>query len=323
MHHISVKWLGMRSLKKYLPAIFYGLVIVFLVVYLKSIDFSKFRNAHFVWSYLFLASVLGLAARYWAIFVWFVILKNLGAKNLDKAKRQLIYVFAKSWMGRYIPGTAPWILGKIYFASKHGISKNKLAVSSLLEGGLQIAVTMATAFVVLLFDSRLDVIGINLKVVMIVALVGLAVAVSPPVFNRIISIIHKLVRKKNIGKEHLASKETIAKAAASFVISAILSGVSIFFIVKAIDPTLNYSDMLFVFGAANLSGALGMLAIFVPSGIGVRDGIFLALLSVIMPTELALLATVASRLWNVVLDVLFFGISKLIEIGDKDTEPAT
>lgn len=55
-----------------------------------------------------------------------------------------------------------------------------------------------------------------------------------------------------------------------------------------------------------------MLAIFAPSGIGVREGIQLVLFSLIMPKELALAVTIITRLWSVGMDFVFFGLSRLI-----------
>jgi uncharacterized membrane protein YbhN (UPF0104 family) len=71
--------------------------------------------------------------------------------------------------------------------------------------------------------------------------------------------------------------------------------------------------MLFVMGADTLAGAIGMIVIFAPSGIGVREGIQLTLLSLIMPKELALIITVVTRLWNVLVDLLFFALGALFD----------
>src|SRR5438045_2740725 len=109
------KWVA-----RVVPVVFYGMLVLFLALYLRSIDFSKLAHLQINWWYLALASVLGLLKNYMGTFTWFVILRSLGATNLHLQK-QLIYIYAKAWMGRYIPGTAPWILGKIYFASQHGI----------------------------------------------------------------------------------------------------------------------------------------------------------------------------------------------------------
>lgn len=295
------------------PVLFYLCLASFLAFYLKGIDFSKFHEATFIWIYVVIASFIGIATRYWQVFIWFVLLSGLGATNLGNSAGELIYVYAKSWLGRYIPGTAPWILGKIYFASRHGISKNKLAVSSLLEGSLQVSVTLALAFVMLIFDTRLDVITFHVKLLMTIVIFASMIAIWPPIFNSIISIAYKFLKRKNLANEHLVSGRIISRGVALYAVGAILNGLSLFFICKAVSPTLSYHDLIFVMGAGNLAGAVGMLAIFVPSGLGIREGISLILLSVIMPRELALIVTVAWRIWGVVIDLIFFVASRSIK----------
>lgn len=301
-----------KTFSKIFPYVFYGLLSVFLILYLRSIDFNQFKNAQFVWEFIIISSVLALATRFWQTYIWLSLLKNLGATGLKESWRQFLYIYAKSWLGRYIPGTAPWILGKIYFASKHGVSKNKLAVSSLLEGGLQIAVVMAVSFLMLFTDQRLDVIDGRLKILMMVVLAGCVISILPPIFNRLIAILYKIIKRKNFNHEHNADGKTILTGAVYYALGAIISGISLFFLTKAIYPELGYNNALFVMGVGNLAGAVGMLAVFAPSGIGVREGIQLTLLSLIMPTELALLVTVTTRLWGIVMDFIFFAISKLL-----------
>lgn len=298
---------------KIIPLTFYGLLLLFLYLYLRSIDFSQLDNVRIDWRYMSVAVILGLAARYWGAFIWFVILAGLGAKDL-KDKTQLVYVYAKAWMGRYIPGTAPWILGKIYFASQHGISKNKLAVSSLLEGGLQILVTMTLASLILIADSRLDVISGTMKLLMGGIVIVGVIAVIPAVFNRLISLAYRIIRKKTFDKEHFANSRVILTGASLYVVGAIINGFSLFFIAKAVYPALDYSDMLFVIGTGSLAGAVSMLVVFAPSGIGVREGIQLVLLSLIMPTELALIVVVFTRVIGILMDVAFWALARATTI---------
>lgn len=300
-----------RLLKRSIPPLFYAALLVFLYFYLRGLDFAQLRGHRIEWLYLLAGCCIGLIARYLGVFIWFTLLKSLGAKDLHRNIPQLIYVYAKSWLGRYIPGTAPWILGKIYFASQHGIPKNKLAVSSLLEGGLQIVVTMALSILLLMFEPRISVIPMELRLLMIGVLVVCVLAMSPAIFNRLVSLLYRLIRKKDLPKEDLATRHSIAKGAALYTIVALISGVALFFIAKAVYPELGYSNALFVMGAGNLAGAVSMLAVFAPSGIGVRESIQLVLLSTIMPVEFALLVTIITRLINVILDLLFFLISRL------------
>ena len=96
-----------------------------------------------------------------------------------------------------------------------------------------------------------------------------------------------------------------------YLIDAMINGLSLFFIAKGVDPGLSYSNIVFAMGTASLAGAASMLAIFAPSGLGVREGIQLVLFSLIMPKELALAVTVITRLWSVGIDVAFFGLCRL------------
>jgi uncharacterized membrane protein YbhN (UPF0104 family) len=296
-------------LLKLFPVAFYVLLAIFLAVYIQRLDWSQLDSATVYWPYVAVATLLAIVFRYYGAFIWFVLLKSLGAKDLRKNTWQLLYVYAKSWLGRYIPGKAPWILGKIYFASKLGVSKNKLAVSSLLEGALQIVVTLAIAIAILLFDPRLDVVDQNFKVLIVAVLVGCVVALIPGVFNRIISVSYRLFKKKAFLTEHMASQSTVLRGAGLYVLGAIVGGLSFFFIAKAVYAPLGYEDILFVLGVSNLASAVSMLAVFTPSGLGVREGIQVVLLSLIMPVEFAILIAVVTRLWSVAVDFVFFGLA--------------
>ena len=296
-----------RVLRIAIPAAFYLALVIFLAYYLTTIDWDTIANIRFDWWFMIVASVLGLTSRYWGAWIWIVILRSLGAKRA-RFSTVLVAVYAKSWLGRYIPGTAPWILGKIYFASREGISRNKLAVSSLLEAALQIVVQVAIALALLLFDPRVgEVITSELRVLMLLALVGCVIAVFPPVFNRLMAMAYRLLKKGTLDREHYAGWGTIGSGAGLYVVGTLLNGLSLFFIAKSTFPALEYDLVWFVMGAATLAGVAGMLAIFIPSGLGVREGIQTVLLALVMPVEIALVIAVVSRLWSVAIDLVFFG----------------
>ena len=299
----------MRSIiTKVFPLIFYGLLFVFLFIYLQSIDYSVFKDITLNWWFLAIALVFGMFFRYWTAYIWVVLLRSLGASEV-RLNRDLLYVYAKSWLGRYIPGTAPWILGKIYFASKHGISKNKLAVSSLLEGALQIAVLLAISLLLLIGDARLNIISSEYKFLMIIGLIACAVSLLPPVFNFFVATAYRIFKRKTLSCEHYADTRTISIGAGMYALGALINGLSLFFIAKAMYPDLGYEQLSFVIGVGTLAGAVSMLAVFAPSGLGVREGIQLALLSIIMPTEIALIVTVSTRLLSIVCDGVFYGVN--------------
>lgn len=299
-----------KPLLKVFPYIFYGLLIAFLIIYVEKLDWSRLNDIDLGVTLAIIATLLALLSRYWGAFIWIILLRNLGATNLQPQLLPLLYVYAKSWLGRYIPGTAPWILGKIYFASKLGVSKNKLAVSSLLEGGLQILVTLVIAIIILLFDSRIsEVISTQFEILMIITLLIGVLTVLPPVFNRLFALVYKLIKRKTFPAQHYATPKTITQGTLLYVIGSLLGGLSFFFIAKSVYAPLAYSDLLFVLGLSNLANAVSMLAIFAPSGVGVREGIQVALLSLIMPVEFALLIAVITRIWSILVDFLFYSVA--------------
>lgn len=303
----------MRSfVKRAIPIAFYVALAVFFTIYLTTIDYSKFATIAPDWRYLLIALLTGLGFRYWGAFIWIVILRGLGAKNASYS-RDLIHVYAKSWMGRYIPGTAPWILGKIYFASRLGISKGKLAVSSLLEAGLQILVLLLFSSVMLLADNRATVIDANLQVVLMVVMVIGVICLIPPVFNRIVAVAYRVLRRGTLPDEHLVTGRVVVSGIVLYAGGAIISGMSLYFVAKAVYPELPLADMLFIMGVGNLAGAVSMLAVFTPSGLGVREAVQLTLLSLVMPTEIALVVTVSTRVWGVAMDVCFFAAASAMK----------
>ncbi len=297
-----------KRIARLLPFAFYLLLAVFLYLYLRTIDYSKFADIRIDWSYVVIATLFGLGVRYWGAYVWLVLLRSLSGKHIEQ-KIELVYVYARSWLARYIPGTAAWIISKVYFASRLGISKNKLAVSSLLESGLQVTVVMAVSFALLLADPRFSLIGGNERLLILAALAGCIVAITPPVFNRVMSLVYRVVKRKTFAKEHHIDARIVLRGSFLYIIWSLIGGFSLFFIAKAVYPELGFENLLFVMGVSNLAGALSMLAFFAPSGLGVREGIQLVMLSIIMPTEYALVVTIVMRLWSILVDLLFFAVA--------------
>lgn len=295
---------------KLLPFVFYGLLLFFLALYLAKIDYSRLSNISFDWTAIAIASVFGLAVRYWGAYIWVNLLGHLSQHKIPHY-RKLFSIYAQSWLARYIPGTAPSLASRVYFASKLGISKNKLAVSTLLEVGLQVTVVIAVALTLLLIDPRFNLIDTEQRLLMIAVLVGCCTALIPYVFNRIVSIVYRLVKRKKFPQEHYIGPSAVIRGTTLYMIWSLVGGVSLFFMSKGVYPELGYENILFVMGVSNLAGALGMLAFFAPSGIGVREGVLIVLLSIVIPIEFAVVVAVFTRLWGLVLDVGFLISARL------------
>jgi glycosyltransferase 2 family protein len=291
--------------------VFFSLIAVFLALYLQSIDFSKLRNLPFNWSLFTLSFAVGLLFLFLGAYIWRVILRALGASDLPNY-RTTTKVYARAWMGRYIPGTVTWIAGKVYLASGWGISKSRLSVASLLEGGSQVLGTVFVAFILLGFDSRLDVLPTSAKLALIGLGVMVLVVLIPVVFNKILAIAFKVIGRRTASDDLRINGQAVTRSFGLYVIGGIIQGCASFLVIKSIAPELSYGDLGYIIGIIGLSTVAGMAAPFAPSGIGIKDGLLLILLTAILPNETALAATVIIRLWSVLLDLLFLAISSLL-----------
>lgn len=284
---------------------FVALVVVFLAVYLRSIDFQQLQDININWLLVLAGSAVGMVFRYWGVMTWRYILRDLGSRDLP-SYRIMADVYAKAWMGRYIPGTVPWIAGKIYMAASYGISKSRLAVSSLLEGGMQIIATMVVSFLLIGFDPRIQIIPLGLKLILIaISVIGIIV-LYPPIFNGLMALGFRLVRGQKPHDELRINGIAVVRSFGLYAVNNFTNGISCFLVTLALVPDLSIGTIWYVIGAFGVSVAIGMATPFVPSGIGVRDGAQLVLLTAVMSKEEALVVTVFTRLWSVVVDVLFF-----------------
>ena len=307
-----------RTPRWVISLIFFALVAVFLALYLQSIEWDKITALSMNWQRIIYATFVGLLFLFLGAYIWRVILRALGATNLP-GYGATTDVYARAWMGRYIPGTVTWIAGKVYLASQWGISKSRLSVASLLEGGSQVGAFTFVAFMLLGFDSRLDVLSTATQILLVSLGVLVLIVLIPSVFNRILHTTFKLFRRKDVSDELKINNAAVSRAFGLYILGAFLSGAASFLVIWSVIPGLDFADFGFIIGTFCLATVAGMAAPFAPSGLGIRDGVQLVLLTAIMPKEQALAATVLVRLWSVCLDVIFLGITRpsLLRFGRK------
>lgn len=291
--------------RRILSITFIVLILAFFALYLRGIDYAEIKKLSIDWPLFAVATVLSLSFRYWGVYIWRTILKDLGSKELPKFY-VLSAVYAKAWMGRYVPGSVTLIAGKIYLASSVGISKSRLTVASLLEAMVQIVAVASVSLFLVGFDSRSSAVPMQLKLLLIAGAVGLLISLHPSIFNRVIRFVFQKVRRKEAYAELSTNGKAVTRSFLLYAAGTFISGTSYFFLTKSIEPATSWHLYLYLVGAYNLAGVIGMATPLVPSGLGVRDGAQLILLSAVFPKEIALALTIVSRLWSAIVDVIFY-----------------
>jgi uncharacterized membrane protein YbhN (UPF0104 family) len=296
--------------KRLLGIGFYLLVALFLFLYAQSLDFTGLSEIQLNVGFLIIATLLSLGVRFWFARIWAYFLSSMGVQISASDRRELNLVYAKAWLGRYVPGSIVWVAGKVYFASKLGIPKTKLAVSSYLEALIQLATTIFLAVLLIVADPLTrSLAGDSLWAML--ALLGISVvALVPKVLTWYAGLGYRLIKKQKLDPQSIPGASVILQGSLRFTLSALVAGLAFYFVLLAIYPQLGFENLLYVLALTAIANALSMVAIFAPAGVGVREGVLIAGLALIIDPSIALLATLLMRVMSIIWDGLFFGIAK-------------
>lgn len=305
-----------RRWKVAIAAVFYTLLVVFLVRYLRGADWRQLARLEFSPWYLLAALPFSLGSRLLQPVAWSVLIRGYGDQPPTYA--QITRVYATSWLGRYIPGKLAWIGAKIFFGREYGVRASTLAATSLAEAVLHLTTALALAFLLIGLWGETLVLADDLWLLAILSLAGMAILLAPPVFNRVVGWARSLVKSAagmgdTVG--HVSVRTLLVSGVLSVIIHA-LSGPSIYFVLEAMYPAIAASLIPELTAAVLIAGTLGTLALVAPAGLGVREGILIVLLSLFMPRPVALAAALVLRLWSIAMDLLFL----LVALATDRTE---
>ena len=229
----------------------------------------------FLTSYFFILSLL-----------WELITRKVG---LILPLRKTIYYWFLSQLGKYVPGKIVFMISRAYFYKKEGFRISLTASSFILES---VAGVISLSLLSLVLIAH----HVAREIVYLIPVVLSAIFFfHPKVVERMVSFLNQRLGRQPIT---LGVKTTdwIVLNCLYGVSFFLLAGGAFFFFCKSII-SVNGEQALFLVGALGLSGALGMIAFFTPSGLGVREGALFFLLCKVMPETEAAVISIASRAW--------------------------
>ena len=302
-----------RRWKLALAVVFYALLLVFLVKFLRGTDWGQLARLRFDAIYLIAAIPLSLVPRLLQPLAWGALIEGYGERAPRYA--QITRVYATSWLARYIPGKIASIGSKVFLGRGHGISTSTLAATSVAEAALQLSTALAVALAVVALRQGGDAIrlGDDVWLLAAIALIAISLALLPPVFNRLVSGARSLLRVPAVPGIGTLSFGTLLASGAIYTVVNAFSGVPVYFVLHAMYPAIQPTVIPELTASVLIAGAMGTLAVFAPAGLGVREGILLLLLDALMPTSVAVAAVVALRLWSAAMDVLYYAVAVLLD----------
>lgn len=201
---------------------------------------------------------------------------------------------SKAWvlsrLGRYVPGKIPAVLLRLGVYSEG--SRRKAGSAMIVEAASTLFAS--SVFVLLIVASTPGVLNGAAKVALI--LTGI-VAASVSFSNLVPYVGSRLWRR--LGKDpelwQYPSPLMVLKLSAGQVLVMLLHGTSLFLVLSAVGP-VSSSYFLLITGIYYCAGLLGIVALFAPGGLGVREGALLAMLPLVADLPAVIVATVVIRL---------------------------
>lgn len=302
-----------KTLKTVASAAVYALLIAFIANYVRSLDFSALKDVDFDWRFVAAALPFSILSRAFLPYIWTQLIKTYQPLDGKMQYISLNYVYAKAWLGKYIPGKAAWVAGKIYFALGLGISKTTLGITSVVDTILQLLSALLLGVVFLFVSGASSNFSLAYILFFLCSTAVGLIAIYPPVFNQLLKRGYKMLKKKALDDKHLIKSRDLFRIAPMYFLIHTLSGLPIYFMVRATGYSLNLIDLMYVVGAFTFAGAVGTLAIFAPSGLGVREGVTLLFLANVLPPEVSVVIVIMLRIWSVALDLIYWALSLAIK----------
>jgi len=294
-----------KRLTKIIKAIFLILAAFFLIQYLKN-NFSDIQemNIKIDWWIFFLSMLLYFIYKITLASLWHYITKlNNCAIKYSNAITGYLY----SILGKYIPGKVFMLAARIPSYQEEGVPPRKVTICFFIEN---VCTLLGAAFLFILSLLFFPNEWLNdYKYITIVLMILFFICINPKIINFFLRRLGRLMKKDDL--EVPMSYLEMLKVVVLFIGNWMIVGVGFFILVRSIYPEVLMNQLLFTGGIYGLSAIIGILAFFAPSGLGVREGIIVAGLSLIMPTEYAVIISVISRLWATIAELILILIAFL------------
>jgi uncharacterized membrane protein YbhN (UPF0104 family) len=292
---------------------FNGLVylsLVFLVVFLYRYNYIDVKGLRFNPFYLTGAIIFLWLGFFGSTLGW---KKALLIHGVSISTRQAIVSHGLSVFAKFIPGKVWVILGRASKATLQGQSIRTASFASLKEQLVYVWLGLLQALIVFFVSHR----NFELLLLILVLLAGLTLFNFSDWFRRISAYLFQKIFKKELDIPRVTPKELL-QLIGYIALYWLCWDIAFWLFVKSIFPEAPILAA-FVFP---LSVTLGLLAIIVPGGLGVREGLIILGLSVYgIPVELATTISIASRLWYTTGELFIFVLALILDHVKRKSNP--
>lgn len=221
-------------------------------------------------------------------------------------RRVTVSIWARSLLGRYVPGTVLMVLGRVVLSHEAGVPRRVTLAATVYEQAFAVSVAALGSVALLIGEPD---IGLGAPT-WLVALTPLGLVVlHPAVFAPLSAWV-----LRRLGREPLSVTLSVRQIAGLLVRYAVVSAllaVGVWALVRsAAGPEAG--GLAYVGAAFLIAFVVSTLTVVLPAGIGVRDGAFALALAQHVPGGVAVAVSVGVRLVMTLVEVGFVVAAVLI-----------
>ena len=292
----------------------FALVLFFVALFLfRNLEEVIHYDFPFKWPPLGISFVV-VSMAYLSVFcIWIKLTESFGIEAP-------LLIAGKAWflsqLGKYVPGKVALLL--VRFNMYHGCSKRKITAATGIEF---IAMLAATSFLVLLaLSTTARYIPVHIR----------WVAGGGALLLTILLCSHFSIRSFNWGlklfnrdpiEEYPASHQLL-RFVGAYMFAGLLQGLGLFLVLSSFSP-IEFRNYLAITGAYLAASLAGIVAVFAPSGLGVREGVLFLVLPVFMPRPAVIVGTLVIRLISTLVELMFAALvvaAEKIFLGKREEQ---
>jgi hypothetical protein len=246
-----------------------------------------------------------------ATFAWYSAMNELSRSKISF--RQSVAAVNASSLTKYIPGKIWSYALQMYWLDGLGFSKALIVYVNLVNLLISLGTSLILGLLCLLVSGG----GFPVRLVLGALLGLLVIDACSILFNRallnvLISVANRLLKRRFSYFE--IKKSLLLKLHLFHVVSGLTSGLGAYLFCFGIGYRIDLDRALVVIGSSLVSDVVGFLAIIVPGGLGVREGLMYKMLGGTATGTLALVLPVASRMMNMFVDITLGAVAlKLLQ----------
>lgn len=221
-------------------------------------------------------------------------------------RRVVADIWARSLLGRYVPGNVVMVAGRVVMGSEAGVPRRASLAATVYEQVLALVAAAAGGVLAVAIHGE---VGGGAPVWLVALVPLLLVPLHPRVFRPLSA--WALARAKREPLAEVLSSRAMVVLFAWYAATAVLLSLAVWALVRsAAGPVAG--DAVLVGGGFLLAFTASMLAFIFPSGLGVREGVFALVLAENLPDEVAIAIAVGVRLVLTAVELVFIGSAALV-----------